>query len=129
MYNYCQQIIHLFLERKMALPKNYWKRAHTVDLNEIENLHERAVMAKEAATHFFGGIKEFASRLDLNHRTLYNMRYKNLPLPESHAWTVESWNEGISFAYLRPDLAETEDDPVLGNDIPVKCQNCVYRWN
>lgn len=112
----------------MALPEKYWKQAHLIDLTEIENLYDRAVLARESATHFFGGVKALGNRLDINHRTLYNMRYKREPITEKLAWIIDGWNEGISFAFLRPDLAPSEDDPVLGNDIPVRCQNCVYRW-
>jgi|SaaInlStandDraft_4_1057021.scaffolds.fasta_scaffold08161_1 hypothetical protein len=110
------------------LEKSYWKGAHLVNLDDIENLYDRAVMAREVATYFFSGTVTFGNRLDINHRTLWNYRYNHEPLSEGLAWRVDSWNEGISFAFLRPDLVSTEHDEILGNNIPVRCQNCAYRF-
>ena len=114
----------------MALPYKYWSPLYInrKNMSDIPNLFDRANFARESAIAFFGGVHQIAHRLDMNHRTLWNMRYEQTPFSERLAWTIDGWNEGISFAYLRPDLVESEDDPILGNDIPPRCMNCAYRF-
>ena len=44
------------------LEKSYWKGAHLVNLDDIENLYDRAVMAREVATYFFSCTVTFGNR-------------------------------------------------------------------
>jgi len=103
------------------LPKDYYKEINSIYLEEIEDPQIRAIYAREVCMQFFGGVAKFARRSGYHPRTLYNARYNQVPLTFQQAMLVDSWNEGLTFTDLRPDLIETPDN------ISPRCVGCPYR--
>lgn len=107
----------------MKVHKGYYKRViNKVMLDEIEDLDERAVYAREVAVEFFGGRKALSERLGHSESHLNKLRYQGLPLTELMAWRIDSWNEGMNINDLRPDLYPPNDEGV-----PERCWNCTWR--
>ncbi len=107
----------------MKVTKGYYKKlVSRVMLDEIEDLDERAVYAREVAVDFFGGSGEISKRLGHTRSHLNKLRYEGLPFTELMAFRIDSWNEGFSINDLRPDLY-----PPNETGVPERCWNCSWR--
>lgn len=107
----------------MTITKGYYKKIISkVMLEDIEDMDERAVYAREVAVEFFGGRKALSERLGQSESHLNKLRYNGLPLTEVMAWRIDSWNEGFNINDLRPDLYPPHED-----NISEKCWDCSWR--